>query len=99
MKYYFYKLIPPRPTFLIDMTEGEVKIMQEHVVYWRELMEKGCVIAFGPVADPGGPYGIGIIRLQDDENASSLADHDPAMLAKAGFRYEIHPMPQVVSAG
>ncbi|MGN6179044.1 MAG: hypothetical protein ACTHNW_07675 [Mucilaginibacter sp.] len=39
------------------MTPEERAIMQQHVVYWKDLMNKGTVIAFGPVLDPVGTYG------------------------------------------
>jgi len=60
-KHFFVKLIPPRVTFMMDMTDAEKAIMQQHVVYWSKLLEKGTAIAYGPVLDPKGPYGVGII--------------------------------------
>jgi hypothetical protein len=30
MKYFFYRLNPPRPTFVVDMNVAEAKLMQEH---------------------------------------------------------------------
>jgi len=52
MKYFFYKLNPPRSIFMADMTPAEAKLMQEHAAYWNGLMKQGLVIAVGPVADP-----------------------------------------------
>ena len=65
MTYFLYKLTPPRPTFPGDMTPAEGILMREHVGYWAGLMKQGRVLAFGPVADPKGSYGIGIIQLED----------------------------------
>lgn len=70
--------------------------MREHVAYWTGLMKRGHVVAFGPVADPRGSYGIGIIRLGEGEDASAFGANDPAILADVGFRFEVHPMPQLV---
>jgi len=54
-KYFFLKLLSPRPTFPGDMNETEAKMMQAHVAYWRGMAEKGRIVAFGPVADPRAP--------------------------------------------
>jgi hypothetical protein len=51
-KHFFVKLVPPRSTFIMDMNENEKDIMQRHVVYCTELLEKGIAIAYGPVHDP-----------------------------------------------
>ncbi len=79
-----------------DMTDKERRLMQEHVAYWRGLMAEGKVIAFGPVADPKWPYGIALLRLRDDADPQTLGADDPTILADAGFRFEIYPMPSVV---
>lgn len=55
---FLYKLIPPRPTFVQDMTEAEIKAMEEHAVYWKGLTDRGIAIAFGLVLDPKGPWGL-----------------------------------------
>ena len=53
--FYFCRLIPPRPTFAMDMNDEERALMQQHAAYWWKKMDEGKVIAFGPVADPQGP--------------------------------------------
>jgi uncharacterized protein YciI len=98
MKYFFYKLNPPRPTFPADITPDEGKLMQAHSAYWSEQMTKGRVVAIGPVADPKGTYGVGLIRLKDDADPSFLVANDPAILAKAGFTTEVYPMPRLMVA-
>jgi len=52
MKYFLYKLVPPRPTFHQDMTEVEGKVMQEHGAYWRDLADSRIAVVVGPVIDP-----------------------------------------------
>ena len=96
MQHYFCRLISPRPTFQADMTADERAIMIEHVAYWTELAERGVAIAFGPVADPAGGYGVSIIRLPDGADAHNLERGDPVVKSGIGFRYEISPMPRVV---
>jgi uncharacterized protein YciI len=96
MKCFFCKLTPPRPTFMIDMTEGERQLMGQHVAYWTELARTGTAIVFGPVADPQGGYGIAVIEAADEAAVRELSTHDPVIKGGAGFSYTIHPMPQAV---
>jgi uncharacterized protein len=96
MKYFFCKLTPPRPTFMLDMTDGERQLMGQHVAYWSALATKGTAIAFGPVADPQGGYGVAVIEAPDEAAVRELSTHDPVIKAGSGFSYAIHPMPQVV---
>ena len=95
MAYFFLKLIPPRPDFMVTMTEQERAIMGAHQVYWRGFADKGWAVAYGPVMDPAGGYGAGFWALPDGEDPAALAC-DPAIKAEAGFRYEILPMPALV---
>lgn len=96
MTYFLYKLISPRTTFPQDITSIEMKIMQEHVVYWKELTIKKIVLLFGPVADPKGTYGLAIVEAANEEAVNEYGIHDPAIEANVGFRFEIYPMPQVI---
>jgi hypothetical protein len=41
MNHFVYKLIPPRPTFNLDMSDTERAIMAQHATYWQEWTEKG----------------------------------------------------------
>ncbi len=96
MKYHLYKLIPPRTDFAHTMTQDEARLMQAHVLYWSSVLEEGRAVAFGPVADPRGGYGLGIIQLPDDMDPEKLGQEDPALKAGVGFRCEIHPMPMLM---
>ncbi len=91
--FYALKLIPPRPSFSQDMNEQERSIMQQHVKYWTELMKQGKVVAFGPVLDPSGTYGLGIVCVKDESEVKTLTDNDPA---NGLNRYEFHKMLAVV---
>src|SRR5215467_11780240 len=95
-KHFFLKLIPCRPTFALDMTVEERAVMQQHVVYWRALMDEGKVVVFGPVMDPSGPYGMGIIEAADEGEVETFIEGDPA--AKIN-KYEWYPMRAVLPAG
>ncbi len=90
-KQFFYKLIPPRPTFDKDMTEAESQIMKQHSAYWRYLTARGAGLIFGPVSDPKGVWGMGIMEVDDEAQARAIAADDPAV--KSGLNtYEIYPM-------
>ena len=92
MPHFFLKLIAPRPTFAMDMNDAEKKLMQEHSLYWKGRQDKGEVLVFGPVLDPKGPYGMGIISVSDEAGARAFAAGDPVMKANIGFSCEIYPM-------
>lgn len=79
------------------MSGDERATMVEHLAYWTALAEQGQVLAFGPVNDPNGPHGIGIVLAEDIKAAEALRDGDPAMASPHGFRTEIAPMLQFVT--
>ena len=88
-KYFALKLLPPRASFMQDMTEDERAIMQKHVLYWRDLMSKGKTLVYGPVLDPKGGYGLGIICVETEEELKDLMKNDPA---NGLNKYEWYPM-------
>ncbi len=96
MSFFLCKLIPPRPTFPMDMSEFEKSAMQKHIVYWTELAEKGTAIAFGPVADPGGAWGVVIVEVENESNLDAISRNDPAITSGIGCRFESYLMPQIV---
>jgi uncharacterized protein YciI len=90
-KYFMIKLIPPRPTFAQDMTDEESAIMKQHAAYWKDKTDKGIVVVFGPVLDPNGVYGLGIIEVENEDRAHAFAAGDPSI--KSGLnRPEIYLM-------
>ena len=98
-RFFFCRLVPPRPSFAMDMTPDERAAMQRHVGYWMALLERGSAIVFGPVADPAGPWGLGVVRVRAGETLAGLVDADPAILAGIGLRYETLPMLSAVARG
>jgi uncharacterized protein YciI len=91
MPHFFLKLIPPRPTFAADMTPAERHAMEAHAAYLGELIEKGIGVAFGPVFDPRGVFGLGIVEAADENEARVLTERDPVVVAGVAH-YEISPM-------
>jgi len=96
MEHFLYRLIPPRPTFPADATDAENRIMVEHFGYWNGLIAERKVVAYGPVMDPRGTYGIAVLEVPDAAAAQVIADGDPAPRADAGFGFELHPMGDTV---
>jgi uncharacterized protein len=94
--HFLYRLIPPRPTFPADMTEDEGAVMQEHFGYWAGLIERRRAVAYGPVMDPEGTYGIAVLEVDDEAAAKEIAESDPAITSPAGFGFELHPMPDAI---
>ena len=93
MKTFFAKLLPPRPDFVMTMTDAERGLMQAHALYWRGMLDQGRAVTFGLVLDPKGAFGIGVLELPDDADANALTNADPTIQANVGFRYELSPMP------
>ncbi|MBR0752517.1 hypothetical protein JQ604_09995 [Bradyrhizobium jicamae] len=92
MKYYVCRLTGPRPTFPQDMTPAEAQIMQAHVAYCGALLRDGKALVFGPVADPAGVWGLGVLQLPDDADPQVIIADDPVTKANAGFSYQVMPM-------
>lgn len=90
-QFYFFKLIPPRVSFSKDMTDAERAIMLEHIQYWKELTTQGTSVLFGPVMEPQGGWGLGIIEVENEAAAKAIGDNDPSVLKKLNT-FEVHPM-------
>ncbi len=95
MNLFVYKLIPPRPTFALDMTEDEAAIMSQHVAYWQTLADRRVAVVFGPVADPAGSWGLGVVEAEAQAEVEAIRDADPAVVNGLG-RVEIYAMPGAI---
>ena len=90
-QHFFFKLIPPRSTFLHDITEAEKRLMDEHGRYFQEQFEAGRLLLFGPVMATGGAFGLAVLEVDNEEDARRFGEEDPSV--KAGLnRFEFHPM-------
>jgi hypothetical protein len=67
MKFYLCKYIPPRADFLATMTAEERKWMKQHGDFLNNLLDKGLIVAHGPVMDPSGGYGVSLYQIADDQ--------------------------------
>jgi uncharacterized protein YciI len=78
---FLFRLIPPRADFAQTMTESEQAAMTGHQEYWQQLLRDGRVVVYGPVADPEGVWGMGVLRAADRAEALALGERDPSVTA------------------
>ena len=88
-KHFVLYLVPARADFMQTMTDEEKNVMQQHVAYWASYMEQGIMLILGPVFDPKGGYGLGIVAVDSEEQLLSLMANDPASKINT---YEYYPM-------
>ncbi len=91
MKYYLCKFIPPRADFLATMSADEREWMKQHAVYLNDLLNKGLIVAHGPVMDESGGYGVSLYQLPDDQDVAALTAEDPIVKNGVGH-YEHYSM-------
>jgi uncharacterized protein YndB with AHSA1/START domain len=91
-RFYLARLLPPRPDFARTLSSDERTMMGEHADYWRTHMAAGKVLALGPVDDPKGGWGLGVMRVTSEAELLDLQSHDPAITAGRGLSYENLPM-------
>ena len=78
---YLYRLLPPRPTYHLDMSPEEAEVMDDHGGYWMDLLQQGTAVAYGPVLDPAGVWGLAIVDVEDEAAARAIVDEDPAIVS------------------
>jgi uncharacterized protein YciI len=76
---FFMRLIAPRPMFPGSMTPEELALMGRHKEYVAQAFEAGKVLAYGPVLDPAGAFGIALLEMDDLAEAESFARNDPSI--------------------
>lgn len=81
MNLFLVRLIPPRADFAQTMTSDEQHTMDLHSRYWEQLRDGGHVVVYGPVADPEGVWGLGVLRCADRAEALAFAEADPSVEA------------------
>jgi uncharacterized protein len=76
---FVFRLISPRPTFALDMSDEEREIMGRHAAHWRPLIDSGQMVVFGPVLDDTGSWGLGVVEADDEERLRAFVAADPAV--------------------
>ncbi|GJE52852.1 hypothetical protein GOFOIKOB_5927 [Methylobacterium tardum] len=96
MAYFLLRLEPPRPSFPFDATDAEKALFSAHSGYWMEQADAGAAIAVGPVFESGGTWGLALVEAADAAQAQALGEADPVLMAQAGFRYTVSPVPSLI---
>jgi uncharacterized protein len=91
MSTFVIRLIAPRPTFALDMTDEERAIMGRHAAHWQPLIDSGQMVVFGPVLDSTGSWGLGVIEAEDEDELRAYAAGDPVVTTQTG-RIELGKM-------
>jgi uncharacterized protein YciI len=78
---FLFRLIPPRADFAQTMTAEEQSAMAGHTEYWQRLLRDGKVVVYGPVADPEGMWGLGVLRAANRAEVLAIGDRDPSVTA------------------
>jgi uncharacterized protein len=76
---FVFRLIAPRPSFALDMSDEEREIMARHGAHWQPLIDSGQMVVFGPVLDETGSWGLGIVEADDEPELRAFAASDPAV--------------------
>ena len=84
MSAFVLRLIAPRPTFALDMTDEEREIMERHAAHWQPLIDSGQMVIFGPVLDSTGSWGLGVVEADDEDELRAFAAGDPAVTSGTG---------------
>jgi uncharacterized protein len=86
--YFVYKLIPPRPTFPVAMTDAEAAIMDQHFAYWWRFD-----VVLGPVLDASGTCGLGVIAGDDPNDITALGRGPDSQVGNVNVRGVPHGRP------
>jgi len=79
MSTFVFRLIAPRPTFALDITDEERAVMERHAAHWQSFIDSGQMVIFGPVLDATGSWGLGVVEADDEDELRAFASRDPAV--------------------
>jgi uncharacterized protein len=72
-------LRPARAEMAFDPTAEESRIIGEHYAYLVRLRDEGRLVVAGPSIVPGDTFGIGVLDVEDEEEARAIVCDDPAV--------------------
>lgn len=73
------RLKAPRPRFAQTLTDAEREIMGRHAAHWRPYVERGDMVAVGPVLTDDDSYGLAVVETDDEQALRSFAATDPVV--------------------
>jgi hypothetical protein len=76
---FVLRLKAPRPGFAQTLTNAEREIMGRHAGYWRPYVERGDLLAFGPVLTDDDSYGLAVVETDDEQALRDFAAQDPVV--------------------
>jgi uncharacterized protein len=91
MATFVLRLMAPRPTFALDMTDEEREIMGRHAAHWQPFIDSGQMVVFGPVLDDTGSFGLAVIEAEDEDQLRQFAAGDP-VITTGTARFEFGKM-------
>ena len=65
--------------------------MGQHAAYARTFFEAGKLLAYGPVLDPEGSFGMAVLQTESDDELEQFIANDPTITAGLN-RYTYAPM-------
>lgn len=79
MPVFVLRLKAPRPRFAQTITDAEREIMGRHAAHWRPYLERGDMLAFGPVLTDDDSYGLAAVETDDEQALRDFAAADPVV--------------------
>jgi uncharacterized protein YciI len=79
MAVFVLRLKAPRPNFAQTLTDAERAIMARHGAHWRPYLERGDMVAFGPVLTDDDSYGLAVVETDDEQALRDFAADDPVV--------------------
>jgi uncharacterized protein YciI len=84
MSTFVFRLKAPRPTFALDMTDDERRVMASHAAHWQPYIESGQMVVFGPVLDSTESWGLGVVESDNEDELRAFAEADPVVTTGTG---------------
>jgi uncharacterized protein len=79
MPVFVLRLKAPRPRFAQTLTDVEREIMGQHGEHWGPYVERGEMVAFGPVLTDEDSYGLAVVETDDENALRDFAAQDPVV--------------------
>jgi uncharacterized protein YciI len=79
MPVFVLRLKAPRPDFAQTLSNAEREIMGRHAAHWRPYLERGDMVAFGPVLTDKDSYGLAVVETDDEQALRDFAAEDPVV--------------------
>ena len=85
---FVYIVKPLKNNFNETATDEENRIVHEHFVYLKKLLEENTLILAGP--ELNAKFGIAVLETDSEEEAADIMQNDPAV-AKGVFSAQLFP--------